>query len=291
VPVSLEKPIFVVGVGRSGSTAFHRLLAEHPDVVWLSSLCDRFPGRPSANGFLMKAVDLPLLGPFLKGAFDPRECWDFWERHCKGFSTPCRDLTASDVTNRARRSIRNALSHMMSDRRRRLLIKITGWPRLGYLREIFPDAKFVHILRDGRAVVNSLVNVDWWWGWRGPSNWRLGPLPESLESEWKSHNRSFIALAAIEWKLLMDSMESAKAQVPQGGLIELRYEDLCEAPAETTRSVLDFCELKWPDGFEDVVKKNRLRSVNYKWKEELTDEQKRAVGTILHDHLAKYGYA
>ena len=32
----LTKPIIIVGTGRCGSTVFHRLLAKHPGVMWLS---------------------------------------------------------------------------------------------------------------------------------------------------------------------------------------------------------------------------------------------------------------
>ncbi len=41
-----NKPIIIVGTGRCGSTIFHRLLAKHPNAMWLSGFCDRFPTRP-----------------------------------------------------------------------------------------------------------------------------------------------------------------------------------------------------------------------------------------------------
>jgi len=30
----LNKPIFIIGTGRCGSTIFHRMMAEHPHVAW-----------------------------------------------------------------------------------------------------------------------------------------------------------------------------------------------------------------------------------------------------------------
>ncbi len=93
------------------------------------------------------------------------------------------------------------------EKRNRLLVKITGWPRLGYLHEIFPDAKFIHVVRDGRAVVNSLINVDWWDGWKGPQNWRWGDLDLSQTDEWEKYGKSFVVLAGIQLKIIMNALE------------------------------------------------------------------------------------
>ena len=41
------KPIIIVGSGRCGSTLFHRLLANHEQVMWLSGSRCGFPTGPS----------------------------------------------------------------------------------------------------------------------------------------------------------------------------------------------------------------------------------------------------
>src|SRR3712207_7426845 len=52
------------------------------------------------------------------------------------------------------------------------------------LSEIFKDAKFIHLMRDGRAVANSLLHVYFWSGWKGPGNWGWGQLsPAQQRSE------------------------------------------------------------------------------------------------------------
>ena len=84
-----------------------------------------------------------------------------------GFSEPCRDLVRTDVTTRVKRQVRAAMGMMLTHKRNRLLLKITGWPRLGFLNEMLEDAKFIHLVRDGRAVASSL-HVDFWRGWYGP---------------------------------------------------------------------------------------------------------------------------
>jgi len=289
--MDMERPLLIVGSGRSGSTVFHDLLSNHSDIFYLSDLCDRFPSRPKFNQILMKAIDVPLLGRPLLHRYPPGECYTYWDRLFPGFSTPCRDLVAADLTAKGRRRIHRSLSQMTTHKRKRLLLKITGWPRLGFLRELFADGKFIHVIRDGRAVANSLLSVDWWWGWRGPENWRWGVLPQPLMDEWDRHDRSFVALAAIQWKLLMDAMETARDYVDRSAFMEVKYEDVCSDTVAALRAVSNFGGLEWSTRFERAVSRFTLRSANDKWRTELTARQQKILELVLADHLTRYGYS
>lgn len=266
-----------MGVGRSGSTIFHKMFTEHPNLAWLSYLCDNFPDQPSILRFVMQAVDTPVLGGMIKNKFGPGEGYIFWERHCKGFSEPCRDLVAQDATNRIKAQIPKILSQILTKQRNRLLIKITGWPRVGFLHEIFNDAKFIHITRHPGAVINSLVNVRFWSGWRGPQNWRWGELTPDQMEEWRRFDRSFVALAGIELQILAEAMEQAKKTVHPNNFLEVRYEDLCESPVDKFKAVVGFCDLDWSPLFEKNLQKYSLKNTNYKWQQELTTHQQEIV--------------
>lgn len=65
------------------------------------------------------------------------------------------------------------------------LHKFTGWPRAGFAHAIFPEARFRHVIRDGRAVANSLIQMSWWSGFGGPENWKWGQLSDEDLSAWK----------------------------------------------------------------------------------------------------------
>ena len=276
-----DRPIIVVGLGRSGSSIFHRVFSYHPSVAWLSRLSNRAGSGMKYNRWLMHGIDLPVLGKALHKKYESEECYAFWERHCRGFRTPCRDLLLADLSERSKRGIQKAIPQILTGKRNRLLVKITGWPRIGFLKGVFEDAIFVHVRRDPAAVANSLMNVDWWWGWRGPQNWRWGMLSEEHQALWEKYDRSFVALAGIECLIYRDAVELARAQLPEGRFIEVEYEALCENPVDIYRSVVDFTGLEWSEGFEAVIRSQVFRNSNHKWRQDLTGEQQQILEEIL----------
>lgn len=292
----IVKPIIIVGTGRSGTTLLHNILSHHPLLAWLIALLDKMPDRTYLNRFIMQVMDIPVMGNVLRGIsdFEPAECYQFWDDYVKGFGSvtapPMRDLTAEDVTEKSRKRILKVFPELLTERKNRLLIKVSGWPRVGYLREVFPDAKIIHIIRDGRAVANSFLNVDWWWGWRGPGNWRHGELPSEYLDEWNKYKRSFVALAGIEWKILLDAFESSVQDIDPRNYLEIRYEDLCADKTGVLRNVLDFCELDNCRSFARALENYPVKNTNFKWESELSKVQIEVLEDVLATHLRKHGY-
>jgi hypothetical protein len=285
------QPIVIVGTGRCGSTVFHRLLSTHPQVMWLSGLAKLYPTRPAWNRWAVTAVGQRPLRRLLGRWIRANEQYRFWDKHTYGcFSEPCRDLVRSDVTARAKKNVRAALEPMLTRRRNRLLLKITGWPRIGFLNEIFEDAKFIHMMRDGRAVASSLLHVEFWRGWYGPQEWRAGLLSPADQAIWESYDRSFAALAALEWRIQMRAMEAASRQLDPGRFLELKYESFCEQPVDTMRRVLEFAELPSSASFEAAVKAASIRSTSNRWRQDLTPGQQAILDDLLGEDLHRLGY-
>lgn len=235
-------------------------------------------------------ADWPLAGGLVRRVY-PSECYRFWEYHCPGFRRPFRDLSDEDLSERSKIKVRDALGLVTSKKRPRLTMKVTGWPRLGLLSRIYPKAKFIHLGRDGRSVANSFMNVPWWEGWRGPENWRWGPLPGDYRDEWESHDRSFVALAGIQWKIFMDAFDASRSFLPEGSLLDLSYEELCADPVRVFHDVLEFCGLHECLSFSQALENFSLVDTGSKWRRHLSERQQNTLNAVLSGYLEKYGYS
>lgn len=288
---AIDRPVIIVSAGRSGSTVFHDLLAHHFEACWLPRGCDVRPGSLSRFRLLFHAVDLPVIGDLSRRRFQPVEGYGFWDHHYPGFSGSFRDLRAEDVTPTSRERIRSALSDLITERRPRLILKITGWPRAGFLKEIFPSARFIHLLRDGRPVAASLLKVPWWRGWEGPDNWRFGPLSPDENRIWENHDCSFVALAGLQWSRTMEAMERSRALLESdGGWHTIRYEDLCRDPESVFEEALEYSELPATPNFLRSVGDYGFENRNSKWRRHLTKQQQATLERVVSEKLDKFDY-
>ena len=290
--MKVEKPIFIVGTGRCGSTAFHRLLGVHPQTMWLSGFAEEFPHKPLWNRWAVTAMGSPTLRRIFGKRIKPGENYGFWYAHAYGFAEPGRDLLGSDVTPRVRHQMHAAFEPMLTAQRNRLLIKLTGWSRIGFLNEVYPDARFVHIVRDGRAVASSLLHINsWQWrGWYGPYSWRYGPLSAEDQMAWDASGRSFVALAGLQWKLHTRAIETARQTLDPARFLEVKYEQLCEQPLDICRRVLEFAHLRPSPAFERHVGTAKITDMSNRWRRDLAPAQQALLTGLLREDLQRYGY-
>jgi hypothetical protein len=94
--------------------------------------------------------------------------------------------------------------------------------------EVFPEARFVNILRDGRDVAVSMKAAAGTWnpGWRA-----LTRNVYQTAKQWK---------VAVEWGRAMNERLGDR-------FLEVRYEDLKQDPSAVTRRIFDFCRIPCDD--------------------------------------------
>ncbi|MEV6980534.1 sulfotransferase [Sphaerisporangium sp. NPDC051017] len=285
---------FLLGTGRCGSTLLYKVLTQHPLLGFPTNLDDRYGRLTPPLRRLAAAVHRWSRPGFPPKRVRPSEAQAALTREVSPLVVdPFRELVAADVTPwLARRmssffeerAVREGVDHYVH--------KFTGWPRAGFLLEIFPQARFVHILRDGRAVASSWTRMPWWRGHLGPCGWHYGPLPDAYAEEWDRGGRSMIHLAGIGWKILMDAYERARATVPPDQWLEIRYEDLVDDPRKHMIMILEFLGLPWTSRFDHGFGRHRFESRQVDaFRRDLTPAQLALLNRSLGPHLGERGYA
>lgn len=205
------RPVFVLGAPHSGTTILYRMLALHSDVAWLSQYSQRsgrIPGRfrlPLGHVVdrLRRAAALHdwrkwqhgILGMIMPRPSDASSLWGYLLSDQPGRS-------GADQVALVRRVI---VDESRRWHRRRFIAKFAQWRiNLPVLRAAFPQAAFVHIVRDGRAVAFSLRE----------KFLRRGLSP-----------RDSLTAAAAAWCEAVDGIERGIASATHG---VVRYEALCD---------------------------------------------------------------
>ncbi|MCK7544036.1 sulfotransferase [Marinobacter bryozoorum] len=135
----------------------------------------------------------------------------------------------------------------------------------GTIIELFPEAKFLFIVRDGRDVALSLLRKSW-----GPNN--------------------FLTCGEY-WSRLNDNFLNVKDKIPPGSLFELKYEEVLTDPERHIKAVYDFLE-------EDISEDNIMDLANTtksnnsgKWASQATTSQLRRFESAAATTLKVFGYS
>jgi hypothetical protein len=187
-------------------------------------------------------------------------------------------LTPSQLAH-WKRTFRRFLQMLtLKDPRRLVLKSPPHTARVPILRELFPDARFVHVVRDPHVVFPSTVNL---WTTLGRKHGLQTPRdPAAIREK-----------VFREFRVIYDRLEEAKGQIPPGRLHELKYEELVRDPVGEMRRVYAGLEL---DGFEayrpkleDYLRQNTGYERN---RYQLPDADREEITRRWSDVIDRYGY-
>jgi hypothetical protein len=132
--------------------------------------------------------------------------------------------------------------------------------------------------------------VHFWRGWYGPQGWRAGLLSPEDQVAWEGYDRSFVALAGLEWRIQMRAIEAARRLLDPSRFLEVKYEVFCQQPLETYRQVLEFAELPPSAEFERRIRAGAIKDMTKRWRDDLTPAQQALLDDLLREDLLRYGY-
>ena len=202
----VAQPVFLVGVPRSGTSWVQKVLLEH------SNIC----GGQETHFFLSFGH---VIKRFFKTQNSHRKAGLYWYWEEEELCEEILKLWTKTIETTIRKKPGSSL----------LLEKTPD--HLFFIEEIktvLPEARFIHVVRDSRSVVSSLLAASRseWGKWWAPSN------PKD---------------AANYWNTRILSAKQSKEKLSNNEILEIFYEDLLINPDVTFKKVFDFINVSISD--------------------------------------------
>lgn len=239
-----DRPVFVLGCNRSGTTVLFRTLSAHP-AVWSvyqeaqepfhrqypihPELGERVAEAPTAEA--ARAIrDALFAAAHNKERFRDVPGLGLLSPRC--FQRPVRRLYRRPPLRFVEKTPANSL-------------------RVPLLAALFPDARFILLVRRGEDVVSSLMEGWKNWSRTGSGPWRFGKWHYLVPPGWQEYvGRSLQEICAFQWlesnRIALEDL----AQVAPDRYLLVRHEELTEDPAAGYARVLEFCDLSPSRAFQ-----------------------------------------
>jgi len=267
--------LFIVGVPRSGTTLLKSILSAHsriaiaPETHFFQKFYNRY-GDPN------KDSDFERLWSDLK---DNKYFLDLGLSNIQSFK--------HNLLQDRPRTYQKIYTQLLREYAGQKGKEVCGDETPGHfefidlLASFYPEAKFIHIIRDPRAVAASFAKTPWGAG--------------------RSHFQN-----AKRWARYIRASARHKQEMPDTYL-EIRYEDLVIRPVEVIKKVCNFIGVDHEDQMSDFYqiagsylsasepwKDNCLKPIAKenidKWKKDLYEKDDKVISLAAGKYMREYGY-
>jgi len=283
------KRFFIIGNPRSGTTLFRLMLNKHSSVsvppeagflVWLYNEYSEFDSN----------FDYKSIVESLKNT-NKIESWNLDFTNLQDFINLHKPITYSELMN--------VIYEFYSTIILRKDVKLYGDKNNYYLNHIkllhklYPDAKFIHIIRDGRSIAASYQDV----------------MKKNISTKYAPNLPTKIEDIADEWIENIGSIEKEFTKLPKELINTIKYEDLILNPEVSLKTICDFLDIAYEVDMLEYYKTNEKDGLEPKeymaWKsknlqplkkeevrkfELLTNQDRKIFEKISENKLKLYGY-
>lgn len=306
--INIVRPIFLLGTPRSGTTMLQDILCSHESIAYVNNTMHRFPTTFCAIDHYRRRLALDfeaeryLNDSVRVSAGSPSDAVAFWAEAfgLDPFSLEYRDVQIGDLPASRIERMKDMIRKYIwcyGEPYRRFFSKLLAVVQYTHIvRDLFPDAKFIHILRDARFTANSMLKHchlelehqrAYDGGGNDPANLFV-PYPRfpRLTAYVEQFGLEDFRTTAHLWNDVVSYLDGVKASIPH--YCEVRFEDIVAAPKERISAILEFCELP-SVGTSNTAFWDKIRSVGY-----VTHKNRYSnfeqIEEICHENLQKHGY-
>jgi hypothetical protein len=261
--VVIDRPIFVTGLPRSGTTALHRLLTADPGhqglELWLAEMPQPRPPRDTwaANpvfqhiqaGYQQHHVEHPeFMGVHYIAADTVEECWQLLRQTLRSVSYECLAnlptysawLQDQDWVGAFRTHRRNLQLIGLNDAGRRWVLKNPSHLfSLDAILAVYPDALIIQTHREPRTVIGSMCS-----------------LAAHATDGWSNTFRgNVIGVGQLElWARGLEQFAAARSNYDETHFFDVDYADFTADPIGTVESVYAYFGLDYTGAAADAIR-------------------------------------
>lgn len=245
----LPHPVFIIGCNRSGTTLLFNTLSGHP-AAWswyieAQEVFHRHYPVDDAMGERVTAPPSPAVARSIRDAL-------FARAHNKEYFAD-RPL----LGHIPRKMLQRQLNPLYKPGALRLVEKTPANSlRIPLLEQLFPDARYLFLVRRGEDVVSSLM--EGWKNWSaprtGPERWFYTRWHYLIPPDWRAYiDRPLEEICAFQWIEATRTAWNDLQRHCQGRFLRLRHEDLVAQPQAEYRKILHFCDFPASTHFDRLV--------------------------------------
>jgi hypothetical protein len=288
-PIRIDRPIFIISLPRSGSSMLQDLLSAHEQTGYITNMMHLFWPCFCGAEMFRRRLRLNAEGErFLNDSVmvngetpaDPLAAWDEWynlDPQMLELAPRTPDTLSPRRVQQMRHDIRKVLWCFNPHGGARFLSKNPGLlPYIELTAQLFPDARFIYLVRDPRQNANSMLKLHrlseeqrTHLPWNPPPIIPYPRLP-NLGTYIEKYGADSLETTARLWR---DSVRFIEPWQSSPQVHTVRYEDIVKNPASEMRSILRFCELDGR-GTQNDAFQQRLAG----------------VGTVRHTNPSYGGY-
>jgi len=244
-PAARQEPAFIVGAVRSGTTLLRLMLDHHPKLAFHFEF-EFAVDQVGAEG------DLPDLDSYHE------------------YLSQNRVFQLSEGTIDPRLDYRQLVNSFLQQKKSRdgkQFVGATVHHHIDRIGHVWSEAKYIHLLRDGRDVARSCSAM----GWAGNM---YTAVDRWIEAE-------------LTWQRL-------RKEIPEDRQLEVRYEDLILEPEKTLTRICDFLDVDFDEAIYRYADSSTYEMPDAKltqqWRRKLSDEQIQLAEARISAMLTERGY-
>jgi hypothetical protein len=309
-------PFFIVGEMRSGTSWLRRTLSAHPEIA-----CGH---EGSFFGRDYDREEIPVYaGPvssFTRALAVSKELrvWHElpWNQWTYGYDEDLRNLTRLSIDYFLAKEVSRTGKRIVGDK------SPQHTECLDEMHEVYPDARVIHIVRDGRDVAVSAMH-HWWRLAKDREEGIFELTPEELEirDEYLQDRGAFLASGrsmfievrlaqlARRWSYRIGKAHHEGTTLYGDRYLEIRYEDLLRDTPNTLRRVFEFLHARRGDAvIERCIRASKFERASNRrqgeedpnsffrkgvagdWRDVFTERDREIYGNLAGERLIEMGY-